>query len=96
MDDVLAELIRSGVTQEELDRARSQALASAVYVLDSQQSLARMFGVALTTGQSVEDVMNWDEELALVTVADVNAAARKYLDRRASVTGILLPEDQSQ
>lgn len=96
MDGVLAEIVRSGVTQEELDRSRNQALASAVYVLDSQQSLARMFGVALTTGQSVEDVLGWDEEMTKVTVADVNAAARKYLDQRASVTGILLPEDQSQ
>ncbi|MFM8747054.1 MAG: M16 family metallopeptidase [Aestuariivirga sp.] len=96
LEDILAEIARGGITQEELDRSRNQALASAVYVLDSQQSLARMFGVALTTGQSVEDVLGWDEEMAKVTVADVNAAARKYLDRRASVTGILLPEAASQ
>jgi zinc protease len=96
IDAILAEVLSTGVTQEELDHSRNQTAASAVYVLDSQQSLARMFGVALTTGQTVEDVLGWDEELAKVTVADVNAAARKYLDRRASVTGILLPEAESQ
>lgn len=96
LDEVLAGLAEKGVTQQELDRSRNQALAGAVYVLDSQQSLARMFGVALTTGQSVEDVLSWDEDMAKVTVADVNAAARKYLDRRASVTGVLLPEAESQ
>jgi zinc protease len=96
LEAILAELLKGGVTQEELDRSRNQAMASTVYVLDSQQSLANIFGVALTTGQSIDDVMNWDEDMANVTVADVNAAARKYLDRRASVTGVLLPEAESQ
>jgi zinc protease len=96
VDDVLADLVKSGVTQEELDRSRNSALAGALYLLDSQQSLAQIFGVALTTGQSVEDVMGWDSEMMKVTVADINAAASKYLNRRASVTGILLPEAESQ
>lgn len=96
LDAVLAELVQHGVTQEELDHNRNTALASAIYVLDSQNSLANMFGAALATGQSIGEVMNWDEDMSKVTVDDVNAAARKYLDHRASVTGVLLPEDKSQ
>ena len=39
---------------------------------------------------------NWDKDLATVTVDDVNKAARTILDRKASVTGVLLPEEKSQ
>jgi zinc protease len=48
--------------------------------------------VALTTGQTVDDVQNWQTKMEQVTAADVRAAAEKYLDIRRSVTGTLLPE----
>jgi zinc protease len=92
VDAVLADLVAKGVTQEELDRSRNSLIASAAYLLDSQESLARVFGVALTTGQTIADVMNWEEDIAKVTLEDVNKAARTAFDARASVTGILLPE----
>ena len=41
-------------------------------------------------------MLNWDEDLATVTVEDINKAARTVLDRKASVTGVLLPEEKSQ
>ena len=96
IDAMLADVIAKGVTQEELDRSRNNMIASAVYVLDSQDKLARLFGVSLATGQSIDDVLNWDKDLATVTVDDVNKAARTALDRKASVTGVLLPEEKSQ
>ena len=36
--------------------------------------------------------MNWERDIAQVTLEDVNKAARTAFDARASVTGILLPE----
>jgi zinc protease len=92
VDEVLADLIAKGITQEELDRSRNSLIAGATYLLDSQESLARVFGVALTTGQTIEDVMNWEKDIAQVTLEDVNKAARTAFDARASVTGVLLPE----
>ncbi len=96
VDAILDEVATRGVSQEELDRSRNAVIASAVYLLDSQDALARLFGTALTTGQTVDDIKNWERDMASVTVEDVNKAARDVLDRRASVTGILLPEAQSQ
>jgi zinc protease len=96
VDAVLADLIAKGVTQEELDRSRNSLIAGATYLLDSQEALARVFGVALTTGQTIEDVMNWEADIAKVTLEDVNKAARTAFDARASVTGILLPEAKIQ
>ena len=93
IDAVLNDLRDKGITQEELDRTRDRAIAEAAYLLDSQESLTRIFGTALATGQPVDDVLNWERDLATVTVQDVAAAARSVLDLRASVTGILLPAD---
>lgn len=92
VDVILNDVATKGITQEELDRSRNSVIASAVYLLDSQDALARMFGTALATGQSVDDIRNWERDLASVTVEDVNKAARQTLDAKASVTGILLPE----
>jgi len=96
VDAVLSDVVTKGVTQDELDRSRNSMIASATYLLDSQDQLARIFGVALTTGQSVDDVLNWEKDISQVTLEDVNKAARTAFERRASVTGILLPEAQSQ
>jgi zinc protease len=96
VDAILADVAAKGVTQEELDSSRNNLIASSVYMLDSQDKLARVFGVSLATGQTIDDVLNWDKDLATVTVEDVNKAARTILDRRASVTGVLLPQEKSQ
>jgi zinc protease len=89
MDGVIGELLRNGVTDEEVARARRRLVAGAIYAQDSQSSLARVFGEALMTGQRVEAVQDWPSAIEKVTTAEVNAAARKYLDPRRSVTGYL-------
>ena len=89
---VLAEIRDKGITQAELDQTRDRQIAEATYLLDSQESLARLFGVALSTGQNLDGVLTWERDIAAVTLDDVAKAARRVLDPRASVTGLLLPE----
>jgi zinc protease len=96
IDGVVADLVARGVTEEELSRSRNSVVAGATYLLDSQEALARVFGSSLATGQTIDDIMNWERDVALVTVDDVNKAARSVFDARASVTGILLPEAKIQ
>ena len=91
IDGVIAELKDTGVTQEELDRARGSYIAEFVYTTDSQSRMARHYGWRLATGMSVADVEAWPERLNKVTVEDIRAVARKYLVDNDSVTGILLP-----
>jgi zinc protease len=95
IDAVLAEVVANGVTQGELDRARTKLLADSVYALDSQSSLARMFGSALTTGSTVADVLGWEPDVEALKPQDVSNAARKTIDIRRSVTGVLRPETQT-
>jgi zinc protease len=94
-DRVIADLLANGVTEDEMRLARTGMLAQAVYARDSLSGAARMFGVALTTGLTVEDVEAWPKLVDAVTRDQVLAAARHVFDLRRSVTGYLLPKDQS-
>ncbi|MGB6908058.1 MAG: pitrilysin family protein [Methyloceanibacter sp.] len=91
IDGVIAELRENGVTQDELDRARSAFLAEFVYTSDSQSRMARHYGWRVATGMSVADVETWPERLKQVTVEDIRNVARKYLLDKNSVTGVLSP-----
>ncbi|HEY6254559.1 MAG TPA: pitrilysin family protein [Xanthobacteraceae bacterium] len=92
MDAVLADVIEKGVTAEELERCKNRLIADAVYAQDNQTTLARWFGAALMTGLSVEDVQAWPDSVRAVTAEQVQAAARRYLDKRRSVTGYLIKD----
>jgi zinc protease len=95
IDAVLADLLKNGVTQKELDRVRNQAIAERVYTLDNQAALARMAGIALTTGLSAHSIFDRDVEIEKVTLNDIKVAAAKIIVLKRSVTGILLPEPQT-
>ncbi len=95
IDAILADVLKNGVTQKELDRVRDQAIAERVYTLDNQAALARMAGVALTTGLSARSIFDRDVEMEKVTLDDIKLAAAKIIVLKRSVTGILLPETQT-
>jgi zinc protease len=90
IDAVLADVIEHGVTVDELDRAKNRLIANAVYAQDNQATLARWYGSALATGQTVDMVRTWPERIRAVTADAVQQAARTWLDRRKSVTGYLV------
>ncbi len=94
IDVILADVLKNGITQIELDRVRNQAIAEQIYTLDDQATLARMAGVALATGLTVRSIFDRDAEIAKVTLDDIRQAAAKFIVLKRSVTGILLPEPQ--
>jgi len=91
VDTVVAEVREHGITADELALAKKRTRASTIYSQDSQSALARMFGSALISGQSLSDVQDWARRIDAVTLEDVQKVAAKYLDKRRSVTGTLLP-----
>ncbi len=96
VDEVIAAYLREGPTDEELARAKSSLSASAIYARDSQESLARIYGASLASGESVEDVVTWGADIEAVTLDEALAMARRTLDLNASVTGWLLPAEAGQ
>ena len=95
IEAVVADVAANGVTDAELDRAKRRVRAGAIFAQDSHASLARMFGTALVTGQSVEDVQHWPADVEAVTAERIMAVAQKYLRTQRSVTGYLVgvPEE---
>ncbi len=83
-------MVAHGVTPEELDRSKTKLIADAVYAQDNQATLARWYGEALTTGQTVAKVQAWPDRIRAVTADAVQDAAKQWLDRRRSVTGYLV------
>jgi zinc protease len=96
IDAILADVVKNGVTQKELDRVRKQAIAEQIYTLDNQAALARMAGVALTTGLSARSIFDRDIDIEKVTLDEIKQAANKFIVLKRSVTGILLPETPTQ
>lgn len=93
LDAEIRKLLDKGVTAEELASAKKRMLASAIFARDSLRRGAVAIGIALTTGQTIEDVENWPDRIKAVTVDQVNAAARYVLRPERSVTGLLLPTE---
>jgi zinc protease len=92
IDAVIAEISDKGVTADELERTKSRLIADAVYAQDSQSTLARWYGAALTTGGTVEQVQSWPDRIRAVSAEAVQAAARQWFDKRRSVTGYLIKD----
>jgi len=89
-------LLKDGITDEELNRAKRSLISAAIFAQDSQVSMARIYGASLTTGESVADVVNWPLEIDKVTADDVMDVAREVLKIEASVTGYLRPKTEEE
>ncbi len=90
IDAVLTEVSERGITSDELELAKNRLIADAVYAQDNQATLARWYGAALATGETIEMVRDWPEAIRAVTADAVRDAAKAWLNRQASVTGYLV------
>jgi len=92
VDAVIAEIAQNPIRAEDLERVKTQLVAEAIYAQDNQATMARWYGGALTTGLSIEDIRSWPDRIRAVTVDQVRDAARKWLDKKHSVTGYLIKD----
>ncbi|MEJ0075502.1 MAG: pitrilysin family protein [Alphaproteobacteria bacterium] len=92
IDAEIERLLDSGPAADELERAKSHMIAEFIYAQDNQSQLARLYGAALATGSTVRAVLERPERLRAVTPEEVRDAARRYLDKRRSVTGYLVKD----
>ncbi len=87
---VIEMVAEKGISEEDLARAKTRLIADAIYAQDNQATLGRWYGSSLATGLGLADVLQWPDRIEAVTAQDV-AKAIKWLDKRRSVTGFLLP-----
>jgi zinc protease len=91
LDEVLSEIRQKGVTQEELDRAKSALEARRVFESDNQMTLARRYGDAVTLGRSIADIDAVPGRIQAVTLDNLKQTAEEFLKAERSVTGTLTP-----
>jgi zinc protease len=89
LDRAVAEFLEEGMDDDQLERIRTQIRAALIYEEDDIQSLARSYGMALTSGLTVADIEAWPEILKSVTEEEILDAAARVFDRTNAVTGWL-------
>ena len=85
-------LIKEGVTEEELQRVQSQAVASHVYQRDSMFYQAQQIGSLDMIGLPPNTMDLFVEKLKLVTAEQVQAVAKKYLVDQGLTVAYLDPQ----
>jgi len=90
--DAVIAVAAHGVQAADVRRAKTRLVADAIYAQDNQATLARWYGASLAADLRLEDVAQWPERIEAVSAADVQKATR-WLDKRRSVTGFLLPAE---
>ena len=89
-DEVIAELLAKGVSDDEVQRAKRVLDADAVYEEDNTEARARRIGEAITNGQTVADIEAEPMHRAAVTAGDIRRVAEAHLQPYRSATGTLL------
>jgi zinc protease len=91
VDTILKQYAAAPPRTGDIERAKTQLVADAVYRRDNQLDLATAYGEALAVGLTADDVHEWPGRIRAVTGDAVRDAAEKDLIARESVTGYLLP-----
>jgi len=71
-------------------------IADEVNANDNQRTRAQRNGSSLATGATVEQVRTWPDRIRDVSAEAVHDAARRWLDKRRSVTGYLVKESRHE
>ncbi|MGE0281420.1 MAG: insulinase family protein, partial [Rhizobiaceae bacterium] len=95
VDAEIAKIVKDGISDSELEKAKNRYLRSLIFARDNQSGMANLYGGSLTTGNTVRDVQEWPERIRAVTAAQVQAVAAKYLKPNTSVASYLLPKTEA-
>lgn len=96
IDVEVKRLIKDGVTETELNQARNRFLKAMIFARDSQTGMARIYGSALATGQTVDDILGWPDKIRAVKPEQIREVAERYLKPSIAVTGYLLPPEDKE
>jgi zinc protease len=95
VDDVMRGFAQGRAKTADLERAKTQLVADAVYRRDSQYSMAVAYGQALAIGLTADDVTEWPDRIRAVSADAVERVAGDLIKREA-VTGYLVPSGGHQ
>jgi zinc protease len=96
VDAELERLVKGGIGEQELERAKNRFVRGLIFARDNQSGMARIYGSALTTGGDIKDIQEWPDRIRAVTAADIQRAATQYLDQKRAVSSYLLPAGEEK
>jgi len=91
IDKEVATLLETGITEEELTRAKTQLKADSIFERDSLSGTANIMGWVRISGLSIDFFTRWPEHVDQITAEHVIEAAKQTLIDDGSVTAQLLP-----
>ncbi len=86
----------TNMSSADFEAAKKRILADVVYVTDSADDSAYLFGSMLATGISLNDANTYDEQIKKMTLGEFKSAVESALGYAPSVIGVLLPEVDSK
>jgi zinc protease len=92
IDDELANYIATPPSAAEIREAKDRLINSAVFARDSLQSPAYIFGQALSTGLTMDDVEYWTYDIETVSDDAIKGAIKHLMTPDLCVSGRLLPK----
>ncbi|MBJ9720758.1 insulinase family protein [Acinetobacter calcoaceticus] len=76
---VLNDLLKNGVTEQELEAAKADIMKKRVTALEDERSIHGMLNLQLESDKTLQDRVRHDQNLTKLTVADVNTVIKKYI-----------------
>jgi len=90
--DKLQALAKTGLEEKTVKAAKERMRRTAVFARDDLMMPGYSFGMAITTGHSVNDVEAWPDRIEAVSLAEVNAALRDLMANPRTLSAMLLPD----
>ena len=88
----IARIARDGVSEAELQRVKTQWMASEIYALDSMFAQARALGMHWVLGWPVDADQRLLARLQRIGAEDVRRVAQRYFQDQRLTVGVLRPE----
>lgn len=92
--DEISLLARDGLTQEELDRAKSKLLGSEAIRNQSSAGLAAVVGMDELLGSGYDSYTRRKAQIEKISLDDIRRVASKFLQSSSAVETIVIPPDQ--
>lgn len=89
----IEELIEDGITEEQLNRAKSIIERDTYYARESVSNIAEEIGYSMIITEDKNFYKNYLNNIQKVTKADVDKVAKKYLDKNKSAISVILPKE---
>ncbi len=95
ISEQISEILEKGVTEEELQKAKTNFLAEEAYTIETVGGLARKYGGNYEATNDLYFHEKFQEKMEKVNTAAVLAVAREYLQNKNYVMSAVVPKDKT-